>query len=898
MKKTLIYLFLAASAAMAAPAPFATLDPASPSSVHLQPILGEGARISASGGHDGGVCLLFSGTDSPTTLDSSRIPASGFDGSAAAVSFWVRSDDASLRGTVAFGLTCAPGATPEAVDFTLNVPTKSTTYGRYSIYGRDFETLALTGTWHHVAFNYATNTMTYKIWFDGKLQRSIVINSDTRNPLDDFFGLPLGQKFKGAISDVKIWNEAVGPEVLLSFATPKGELAATMAEFSAVSSKCQSKPLQEWIARQQAIARSLGATCRVEDWFALQDARRDAPKILKFSMAFDAAKDASSFAAARILPLTTYPYLNEMRKQWIFPSDAEARPVLEAAAAAGEYESRTLAIYPLDEIESFSLSCNGLSGPGGASIPASAIDIKILKFWYIAPSAWNSYFAGGRECATLAHELLLHDESLIKTEPGTRKNYIKLAYPSGTRYADISEFGRTDSMELLNVYKEPVFDAKALVPSKLLPGTIKYFWITFSVPADAKSGIYSGTLDFTAGGLRTGSMKMSLEVHPFSLPKAATRYNIDKRFYGTWMGVPSLRGFFEFDKKTRSHRKMTSLADAKLRLKNIYRDFAAHNMLNPWTVTATGEKSRDLDEMQLDFMEEAGLETRPLFGDISAHDMEWCFSIPMFPPKGVTDTSVEALPELFKERLEEHARLVKEKFDRIEKRLGHREVFCSGIDEAGAWTVKREMPFFMNILKNGGKPITTSGSDTMSAFIMGGNDTPASLNRSSAMVWHEGGAEVFTYAMPFSGPINPILWRRNKGIRLYQANFDGCNEYLFCGGADIWNEFASDSSGYAPFTIAFPAYDGMIDTLQWEALREGYDDVRYITLLKRLAREAMRSGNRKLARRGRLDYAWAEALDQDCVELDPMRAECARKISALKAELGKAGINTDAFSAY
>ncbi len=40
-----------------------------------------------------------------------------------------------------------------------------------------------------------------------------------------------------------------------------------------------------------------------------------------------------------------------------------------------------------------------------------------------------------------------------------------------------------------------------------------------------------------------------------------------------------------------------------------------------------------------------------------------------------------------------------------------------------------------------------------------------------------------------------------------------------------------------PQMTTYPAQDGIIDTLQWEAAREGVDDIRYITNLKTYLRE-------------------------------------------------------------
>lgn len=305
-----------------------------------------------------------------------------------------------------------------------------------------------------------------------------------------------------------------------------------------------------------------------------------------------------------------------------------------------------------------------------------------------------------------------------------------------------------------------------------------------------------------------------------------------------------------------------------------------------------------IQELQLDLMVEAGLETRPLFGSTGGCEFDWCAGVPRNAkdyPNG--DVSIEALPDLFHKSMSTFSNDVKRAFDLVEKKFGHREVYCYGIDEAGPGTVRREMPFFATIRHFGGKPFITMCHSKWVSFAVAADDTPAAIDRTNAQLWHEGGAETMTYAAPFSGPMNPVLWRRNKGIRLYMANYDGCNEYQLCGGTDIWNEFCANDR-YNVFSIVLHSADGIIDTVAWDALREGFDDVRYLTLLRRLAREAIRGGQKKTVRLGRLAYAWAENIDQECIELDGMRADTVAWIKRLSDALSGDGVDIAPFSAY
>jgi hypothetical protein len=46
-----------------------------------------------------------------------------------------------------------------------------------------------------------------------------------------------------------------------------------------------------------------------------------------------------------------------------------------------------------------------------------------------------------------------------------------------------------------------------------------------------------------------------------------------------------------------------------------------------------------------------------------------------------------------------------------------------------------------------------------------------------------------------------------------------------------WDDFDFAKDRVLAFT--YPTVDGVVDTLQWEAVREGVDDVRYVTTLRK-----------------------------------------------------------------
>ena len=87
--------------------------------------------------------------------------------------------------------------------------------------------------------------------------------------------------------------------------------------------------------------------------------------------------------------------------------------------------------------------------------------------------------------------------------------------------------------------------------------------------------------------------------------------------------------------------------------------------------------------------------------------------------------------------------------------------------------------------------------------------------------------------------------------------------------------------------FAYGTYDGVIDTLQWEGFREGVDDIRYATLMKTLAAEALKSDNIDLRYAGGQANQFLALMETDKGNLDSIRGEMILHILKLKELLRK-----------
>ncbi len=80
---------------------------------------------------------------------------------------------------------------------------------------------------------------------------------------------------------------------------------------------------------------------------------------------------------------------------------------------------------------------------------------------------------------------------------------------------------------------------------------------------------------------------------------------------------------------------------------------------------------------------------------------------------------------------------------------------------------------------------------------------------------------------------NPVINRFHAGFYLWNTGLDGIVPYVY---QSIWNDPYNDfdvwgdkpASNYRDHMVAYPSENGPVPTVQWEALREGIDDYRYV----------------------------------------------------------------------
>ena len=575
---------------------------------------------------------------------------------------------------------------------------------------------------------------------------------------------------------------------------------------------------------------------------------------------------------------------------WVDPYSSEkylpdADPVggvvtneLGLAAARGEIETVSFVVCPDADAVGTDLVPSALTGPDGSTIPASAVDVAVVKAWYRAGGRWQHYWAGDQAHPELANTLVVHDDALVKVDYENKTNYLRLDAKDGPRYADIS---RRDRSTPFNHDLQPVADAKKFVPMNLKKGVRQQFWVTVKVPLDAKPGDYRGELEIKQSNNQTiEQLSIRLTVYPFALPNPKTHYDSNAPFVSYWMGVPNLEQLLAGG---------GDLAAAEAKLRTIFRSLKEHNAVNLSGVgTFGGDTTDDLAVRTLVIARQEGLCAKPLINGAAFGDTSFAWN----PAGKLRDPAKE--PEAYRKTLDDFRAKVVLQNKVLDRYLGHHDCYLSALDECGP-VVCRNLFGYWAIAKELGCRIWTDAQPHFDmSFAADLNATAAGVNPHEAGHWHAGGAKVATYAGPFTGAECPDIWRR-KGIRYWYADYDGQHEYHFHESVNRWNDFMVAGGKYCQFGIVFLTRDGLVATTAWEGVREGLDDVRYFTLLRRRAEAALKSSDAAVRALGRTALVWQDGIDPErVVDLAAHRRATAAWIVKLIAAVGEEPVERDA----
>ena len=524
-------------------------------------------------------------------------------------------------------------------------------------------------------------------------------------------------------------------------------------------------------------------------------------------------------------------------------------------ACPGEVEPASFVVKTEQPLAKVRVTAGPLSGPDG-ELPADTVDIRVVKDLY--RSRW-----GGPGLFPI---VLVHNDDIVRHEKAPIEN---------------------DPEHLNTVATGELRDSEELLPVQI--DRLRRFWVTVRLPRDIPPGTYQSEIRVVAESGDAVTLDLDVEVYPFELLPPMIEYSI---YYPArpWREYPPDHSLAFGDLTEEQY---------KAELENML----DHGISNPLLFSCRfdprapdGSLNMARLDTMLDLRESAGMRPKRLY--LQGHPLPFD-DVPM------TDEQVARIK-----------RDVAQINDHIRRR-GYEDVYYMARDEWWGEKLKNERDSMKSVSDAGGKifvainlpkdffdsvgdvldlPVLQAGVDSRMGVEYEKYKTDkeaARLNlqnigkagrfgrtaanediRKSVDGMHRQGKRAFTYMNPAAGVPLPDLHRRNHGLGMWRVGFDGAANWAYTHiegskhDQDLWH------------ACVFRLDHGVLDTLHYEGLREGVDDIRYLTtLLSRLGEATGRFPDEPIVAE---THRWLAELDAENGALDEIRAEMARRIVALQ----------------
>ena len=522
------------------------------------------------------------------------------------------------------------------------------------------------------------------------------------------------------------------------------------------------------------------------------------------------------------------PYLltvsnNPITNQRVLPTSrlliGEIDGAIDLFACPGERQPASLMVVPARPTTA-TFEIDDLRSACG-TIAARQLDLKVVKVWYQAGIELNEV-----DQKVLTPELLLNDDELVEVDFERQANIVRdIDHPR---------------------------DAEALLPVSIPAHAARQFWLTLHVPENATPGLYSGSVLIRLAGLAEHRVSVRLEVMPIQLNEPDLHYGLYYR--GILSGA-------------QHPQYVSSELKTELQLEAELRNMREHGILYPdvyQRASLRSDGTLDADELglYLDIRNRAGLPRDRLFYNGSSVD--------------AADTE-----EATEERVEFCRQLLG-----WARARGVEELYFFGSDEAFGEQLVQQRRIWSRVRELGGKlavACSTGFFDLVGDLL----DLPIVARMSPEEVprVHAAGHQICNYSMPQGGVEQPFMYRYFFGHWLLRSGMDGSRTYAYQHGygpggsmGRPWDDF--DNPIYRSHMLAYPTVDGVVDTLQWEGVREAVDDVRYAGTLRQAIAAAHDSGSRDAIALAQAAQAWLEQVDITG-DLQAIRREIADRIMAL-----------------
>jgi len=504
------------------------------------------------------------------------------------------------------------------------------------------------------------------------------------------------------------------------------------------------------------------------------------------------------------------------------PKMSEIKKEIKIFASPKEYESASLVINTRDrDLKGINIRVTDLIGKKG-KISGKIVDVRIVKCWYQAGKAIRDV-----RHKILTPELLLKNDGLVQ--------------------ADIVK--KVNVVGIFDTIKDSLFFQLFDVPKN----SFKQIWLTFHIPLDSLPDEYEGKIEIIPQNVPKEEIKIRLVVLPIKLLPPMLEYSIYYRGKLRLGNYPP-----EVGSEWKNENQM------QVELK----DMLAHGIANPtvyqpFITRADGSYDFSILKQILEIRKRVGIVNKPL----------------LYLGLGTGATQDKRVLDDLKKKVRALVTFAREN--------GCPDVYIYGIDEAKGKRLKSERLAFHAVHEAGGKVFVACGSDfadlvgdLLDLPIYGGIPSASHIKKV-----HKFGYKIWNYGNPQCGVEEPLTYRRNYGLLLWQKGLDGTCDYAYQHAfGNIWDDF--DHATYRDHVMAYPTIDGVIPTIQWEGFREGVDDVRYLTTLVKIIKKLEVKGKAKdevkAARRLVAQLKRKNLKDLSALDLQEIRWEIVQMILELQ----------------
>jgi len=486
---------------------------------------------------------------------------------------------------------------------------------------------------------------------------------------------------------------------------------------------------------------------------------------------------------------------NEPLLSWSDAGKATLGDSIKLRISPGSYVSASVMLNSsgTDACTGITATALAATAAGRPALAAANIDIRYVKRWYQAGTAWVGI--APTTPRKLVPELLLKDSQLVQIQSAGQRNLLRMTRNGQQEYVDVSKSAQLTDGSLIPTNADfDVRDADTLQPFDVTKESTQ-LWLSVSVPANAAPGVYNGAV-VLGNPQQLLRIPMQITVLPFALPPPALEYSIFYRSQLSKTGTVS------------SEYKNEEQYRAELR------DLRKHGISNPDVYQEFGDTT--LLQQALSIRREEGFtDKRIYFLGLSAA------SAVDAPTRTILQKNIARLKIMLNAN-------------------GYTDPYLFAIDESGSAGQLRQLDSWRSVHDAGARVFATGRAGTF-AHVGSTLDTLVLAFEPDATEirqFHAAGNRVLTYAFPQTGPENPLLFRRNYGIRLWSAGVDGAMPYAYMHSfGSSWNDF--DHKEYRDHHFVYPTVNGVIPTMAWEGFHEAVDDVRYITALQQSLESAI-----------------------------------------------------------